>query len=167
MTSKHMLSKKSAWYLSGEIRYFIDCLLKCFSSQIILLWEQLVCKMFGVVEYMGNLFAECWGWFTKDVPLTPGRGALRNPHFQLLFECDSIVLSGRRGKGGLEILVLVGRPLWMAPCLLVDVLCSILIKCWYCRISIIFRSIFLSVNRALRVIMFGLWVGCIRKFTVL
>ena len=51
------------------------------------------------------------GPFTKDVRLTPGEGGLRNPDVQLLFECDSIVLSGRRGEGGLEILVLAGRPL--------------------------------------------------------
>ena len=37
--------------------------------------------------------------FTKDVRLTPGEGGLRNPDVQLLFECDSIVLSGRRGEG--------------------------------------------------------------------
>ena len=49
--------------------------------------------------------------FTKDVRLTPGEGGLRNPDVQLLFECDSIVSSGHRGEGGLEILVLAGRPL--------------------------------------------------------
>ena len=43
--------------------------------------------------------------------MTPGKGGLRNPDVQLLFECDSIVLSGRREGGGLEILVLSGRPL--------------------------------------------------------
>ena len=51
------------------------------------------------------------GPFTKDVRLTPGEEGLRNPDVQLLFECDSIVLSGRMGVGGLEILVLAGRPL--------------------------------------------------------
>ena len=51
------------------------------------------------------------GPFTKDVQLTPGEGGLRNADVQLLFECDSIVLSGRRRGGGLEILVLAGRPL--------------------------------------------------------
>ena len=40
------------------------------------------------------------GPFTKDVRLTPGEGDLRDPDVQLLFECDSIVLSGRRGRGG-------------------------------------------------------------------
>ena len=50
--------------------------------------------------------------FTKDVRLTPWEEGLRNPDVQLLFECDSIVLSGRRGgEGSLEILVLAGRPL--------------------------------------------------------
>ena len=49
-----------------------------------------------------------------------GRGGLRNPGVQLLFECDYIVLSRRRG--GLEILVLVGRPLWMAPYRLYSIL---------------------------------------------
>ena len=39
------------------------------------------------------------GPFTKDVRLTPGEGGLRNPDVQLLFECDSIVSSGRRGRG--------------------------------------------------------------------
>ena len=39
------------------------------------------------------------GSFTKDVRLTPGERGLRNPDVQLLFECDSIVLSGRRGRG--------------------------------------------------------------------
>ena len=51
------------------------------------------------------------GPFTKDVRLNPGEGGLRNPDVQLLFECDSIVLSGHRGKGGLEILFLARRPL--------------------------------------------------------
>ena len=54
------------------------------------------------------------GPFTKDVQLTPREGGLRNPDVQLLFECDSIVLFGRRGEGVLEILVLAGRPLCMA-----------------------------------------------------
>ena len=40
------------------------------------------------------------GPFTKDVRLTPGEGGLRNPDVQLSFECDSIVLSGRRGEEG-------------------------------------------------------------------
>ena len=35
------------------------------------------------------------GPFTKDVRLTPGEGGLQNPDIQLLFECNSIVLSGR------------------------------------------------------------------------
>ena len=40
------------------------------------------------------------GPFTKDVLLTPGEGGLQNPDVQLLFECDSSVLSGRRrGRG--------------------------------------------------------------------
>ena len=39
------------------------------------------------------------GTFTKDVQLTPGEEGLRNSDVQLLFECDSIVLSGRRGEG--------------------------------------------------------------------
>ena len=51
------------------------------------------------------------GPFTYDVRLTPGEGGLRNPDVQLLFQCDSIVLSRRRGEWGLEILVLIGRPL--------------------------------------------------------
>ena len=51
------------------------------------------------------------GPFTKDVRLTPGEGGLRNPDVPLLFECNSIVLSERRGEGGLEILVFAGRPL--------------------------------------------------------
>ena len=46
--------------------------------------------------------------FTKDFRLTPGEGGLRNSDVTLLFEYDSIVLSGRRGEGGLEILVLAG-----------------------------------------------------------
>ena len=40
------------------------------------------------------------GPFTKDVRLTPGEEGLLSPDVQLLFECDSIVLSGRRGEGG-------------------------------------------------------------------
>ena len=39
------------------------------------------------------------GPFSKDVRLTPGEGGLLNPDVQLLFECDSIVLSGLRGQG--------------------------------------------------------------------
>ena len=39
------------------------------------------------------------GPFTKDVRLTPGEEGLRNPDVQLLFKCDFIVLSGRRGMG--------------------------------------------------------------------
>ena len=35
----------------------------------------------------------------KGRPADPGEGGLRNPDIQLLFECDSIVLSGRRGRG--------------------------------------------------------------------
>ena len=50
------------------------------------------------------------GAIHKGRAADPGEGGLRNPDVQLLFECDSIVLSGRRG-GGLEILVLAGRPL--------------------------------------------------------
>ena len=46
---------------------------------------------------------------------TPGEGGLQIPDVQLLFECDYIVLSGRRGELGVEILVLVGRLLSMAP----------------------------------------------------
>ena len=46
------------------------------------------------------------GPFTKDVRLTPGEGGLQNSDVQLFFECDTIVLSGRKGGGGLEILVL-------------------------------------------------------------
>ena len=57
------------------------------------------------------VFHESKGPFTKDIRLTPGREGLRNPDVQLLFECDSIVLSERRGEGGLEILVFAGRPL--------------------------------------------------------
>ena len=57
--------------------------------------------LFGF-RFLGDM---CMGPFTKDVRLTPGRGGLRNPDVQLLFECDSIVLSGRRRRGGLEILV--------------------------------------------------------------
>ena len=56
-----------------------------------------------------NVLQRTLGPFTKDVQLTPGEGGLRNPDVQLSFDCDSIVLSGRRG--GLEILVLAGRPL--------------------------------------------------------
>ena len=37
--------------------------------------------------------------FTKDFRLTPEEGGLWNPDVQLLFKCDSIVLSGRRGEG--------------------------------------------------------------------
>ena len=37
---------------------------------------------------------------TKDVWLTPAEGGLRNPDVQSLFECESIVLSGRRGRRG-------------------------------------------------------------------
>ena len=47
----------------------------------------------------------------KGRPADPGGGGLRNPDIQLLFECDSMVLSGRRGGGDIEILVLAGRPL--------------------------------------------------------
>ena len=39
------------------------------------------------------------GPFLKDDWLTPGEGGLRNPEVQLLFKCDSIVLSGCRGRG--------------------------------------------------------------------
>ena len=39
------------------------------------------------------------GPFTKDVRLTPGEVGLRNPDVPLLFECNSIVLSERRGEG--------------------------------------------------------------------
>ena len=49
------------------------------------------------------------GIIHKGRPADPGEGGLRNLDVQLLFECDSIVLSGRRGKGGLEILVLGER----------------------------------------------------------
>ena len=41
----------------------------------------------------------CKGPFTKDVRLTPGEEGLWNPHVQLLFRCDSIILSGRRRQG--------------------------------------------------------------------
>ena len=51
----------------------------------------------------------------KGRPPDPGEGGLRNADVQLLFECDSIVSSRGRGKGGLEILVLAGLPLSMAP----------------------------------------------------
>ena len=44
-----------------------------------------------------------------------GGGGLRNLDVQLLFVCDSIVLTRRREEWGLEILVLSGRPLWIAP----------------------------------------------------
>ena len=43
--------------------------------------------------------------------LTPGEGGLQNTDIQLLFECDSIVFCGRRGEGGLEILILARCPL--------------------------------------------------------
>ena len=39
------------------------------------------------------------GLFTKDIRLTQGEWGSRNLDVQLLFQCDSIVLSGRRGKG--------------------------------------------------------------------
>ena len=55
------------------------------------------------------------GTIHKGCPADPGQGGLRNPDVQLLLEFDSIFLSGHRGEGGLEILVLSGRPLWMAP----------------------------------------------------
>ena len=51
------------------------------------------------------------GAIHKGRPADPGEVGLRNPDVQLLFECDSIVLSGRRGERGLEILVLAGRSL--------------------------------------------------------
>ena len=51
------------------------------------------------------------GVIHKRRPADPGEGVLRNSEVQFLFECDSIVLSGRKGEGGLEILVLAGRPL--------------------------------------------------------
>ena len=65
----------------------------------------------NITSLFSSLSELTLGPFTKDVRLTPGRRGLRNPDVQLLFECDSIVLSGRRGKGGLEILVSAGRPL--------------------------------------------------------
>ena len=55
------------------------------------------------------------GAIHKGRPADPGEGGLRNPDIQLLFECDSIVLSECSGEGGLEILVLSRRLLWMAP----------------------------------------------------
>ena len=56
------------------------------------------------------MFCGRLGAIHKGRPADPG--GLKNPVVQLLFECDSIVLSGRRvGRGGLEILVLAGRPL--------------------------------------------------------
>ena len=46
-----------------------------------------------------NTFSESSkGPFTKDVRLNPGEGGLQNPDVQLFFECDSTVLSGRRGR---------------------------------------------------------------------
>ena len=49
-----------------------------------------------------------YGGIHKGRPVDPGGGGPRNPEVPLLFECDSIVLSG---DGGLEIVVLAGRPL--------------------------------------------------------
>ena len=49
------------------------------------------------------------GAIHKGRPADPGRGDLRNPDVQLLFECGSIVLAGRRGEGGLEILFVAGH----------------------------------------------------------
>ena len=53
------------------------------------------------------------GPFTKDVRLTPVERGLQNPDVPLLFECNSIVLSGRRGMGSrnhfLNSIVLSGR----------------------------------------------------------
>ena len=40
------------------------------------------------------------GAIHKGRPADPGEGGLRNSDVQLLFECDSIVLSRRRGEGG-------------------------------------------------------------------
>ena len=40
------------------------------------------------------------GAIHKGCPADPGEGGLRNLNAQLLFECDSIVLSGRKGRGG-------------------------------------------------------------------
>ena len=40
------------------------------------------------------------GAIHKGRPADPGVGDLRNSDAQLLFKCDSIVLSGRRGGGG-------------------------------------------------------------------
>ena len=39
------------------------------------------------------------GPFTKDAWLTPGRESLQISDVQLLFDCNSILLSGRRGEG--------------------------------------------------------------------
>ena len=39
------------------------------------------------------------GAIHKGRPADPGEGGLRNPDVPLLFECDSIVLSGRRRRG--------------------------------------------------------------------
>ena len=40
------------------------------------------------------------GVIHKGRPADPGGGGLWNPDVQLSFECDSIVLSRRRGGGG-------------------------------------------------------------------
>ena len=40
------------------------------------------------------------GAIHKGRPADPGEGGLRNLDVQLSFECDSIVLYGRRGRGG-------------------------------------------------------------------
>ena len=41
-----------------------------------------------------------YGAIHKGRPADHGGEHLRNPDVQLLFECDSIVLFGRRGEGG-------------------------------------------------------------------
>ena len=40
------------------------------------------------------------GAIHKGRPADPGEGGLGNPNVELLFECDSIALSGRRGGEG-------------------------------------------------------------------
>ena len=52
-----------------------------------------------------------WGHSQRTSRRPRGWGGLPNSGFPLLFECDSIVSSGRRGEGDLEILVLAERPL--------------------------------------------------------
>ena len=47
----------------------------------------------GIKHFFVYIGAIHKGW------LAPGEGGLRNPDVQLLFECNSIVLSGRKGGG--------------------------------------------------------------------